>query len=137
MKLRFLVPALAAASIALVPAAHGVVSARPLTTDPDVLNDINVTVTDSKITLSDHTGARGEGVNFHVRNIGKRPHNFTLYAKGVALAMGNVGLATPTVKPGKTFILQIYLDYRGDFIYRSTLKTDRAKPGMHGKFTVT
>jgi hypothetical protein len=136
-KISFLLPALIALTVALVPAAHGVPSARPLTTQPDVYDDIDVALTDRKITLSDKIGTRGDGVNFHIRNTGKRPHNFTLLAQGVVTGLGHTGLGSPTLKRGQSFVLQVYLDYRGDFVYRSTLKTDRAKPGMHGIFSVS
>ncbi|MHB8643365.1 MAG: hypothetical protein ACYDA3_10845 [Gaiellaceae bacterium] len=137
-KISVLLPALIALPVALLPAAaRGVPSARPLTTQPNVYDDIDVTLTDSKIVLSGKVGNRGNGVNFHIRNTGKRPHNFTLLAQGVVIGLGHTGLGSPTLKPNQSFVLQVFLDYRGDFTYRSTLRTDRAKPGMHGVFTVS
>ena len=124
-----------AGSALLVPAAHGL--AAPKTTTPDVSLDIDVTITDSRIVLTDNTAERGDGVNFHVRNVGKRVHSFALLADSAQLiALDRAGLHTPLLKPKQTSILQVYMDSRGTFVYRSLASADRAKPGMHGKFVV-
>ena len=50
--------------------------------------------------------------------------------------LGAEGLKTPLLKSGQKYVIQVYLDVRGAFTYRSLAPADRAKPGMHGKFTV-
>src|ERR1051326_4519679 len=83
MKIRTLVLVATAASVTLlVPAAHGFTAAGPLTTEPDVYTNVDVTITDSKITLSQNDFDRGDGVDFRVRNIGKKVHSFALVAEG-------------------------------------------------------
>lgn len=136
MKLRSLVLIAAAATVILVvPAAHGV--SRPLTTEPDVYDIVDVTITDAKIILSDKSSDRGNGVDFKVRNAGKKAHSFALLADSAQLiSLDRQGLHTPLLKPGATSVLSVYMDARGTFVYRSLARVDRAKPGMHGKFTV-
>jgi hypothetical protein len=131
-----LLAVVALAVVGLVPAAHGT-TARHQTTEPEIYDDIDVTISDSRIVLSDRAGVRGNGVNFHIRNTGRRAHNFRLLAQGQVIGLGHDGLGSPTLKPKQTYVLQVYLDYRGTFLYRSTLATDRAKPGMHGTFSVS
>jgi hypothetical protein len=129
--------AVAASLIMVVPAAHGVIT-RPFTTEPDVYDVVDVTLTDSKIILSDHNSERGNGVDFKVRNAGKRVHSFALLADNTQLiSLDRQGLHTPLLKPKQTSVLSVYMDARGTYVYRSLAATDRAKPGMHGKFTVT
>ncbi len=123
----------AVAAIALVPAANGVT--RPNTTEPNVYNQVTVTITDTKIIVSDTSANRGEGVDFRVKNIGKKPHNFVLLGDN-AIGLAHEGLGTPVLLPKKTWVLQVFMDIRGDLPYRSTLRADRAKAGMKGMFTV-
>jgi hypothetical protein len=123
--------------ISLVPFAHGAtrVAAGPKTTEPEVYQDVNVTITDRKIVLSDRRAERGEGVTLHVKNIGTKPHSFSFAGKG-ALSLSNSGLSTPALKPGQTYILSVYMDLRGAIPYRSTLKADASRIGMRGVFFV-
>jgi len=120
-----------------VPLAHGAtrVAATPKTTEPEEYIDVNVTVSDRKITLSDRNAERGNGVSFHVKNSGTKPHNFALTGPG-AVGLDRTGLATPTLKPGQTFVLQVYMDYRGAIPYRSTIKGDASRIAMRGVFFV-
>ena len=138
MKIRILALAAAALTIGLVPAAHGMTGARPLTTEPDEYTDVDVTITDSRITLSDNDYQRADGVNFHVINKGKRTHSFAIVGvdTGTITPLGAEGLKTPLLKTGQKYVIQVYLDVRGTFTFRSLAKADRAKPGMHGRFTV-
>jgi len=138
VKIRILALTAAALTLGVVPAAHGV-TRGPLTTEPDAYVDVDVTITDTRIVLSDKDYERGNGVNFHVRNTGKKAHNFALVVASTAqiTPLGGEGLRTPLLKSKQSAVLQVYLDIRGDFTYRSLARTDRAKPGMHGKFTVT
>ena len=141
MKLRSLVLIAAAASLLLaVPAAYAVSHATkgPLTTEPDVYDIVDVTITDTKIILSGTSSQRGNGVDFRVRNAGKKAHSFALLADNTQLiSLDRQGLHTGLLKPGQKSVLSVYMDARGTFVYRSLAKIDRAKRGMHGKFTVT
>src|SRR5262249_5266142 len=122
----------------VVPLAQGAtrLAAAPLTTEPDDYIDVHVTLTDRKITLSDRTADRGSGITLHVKNSGTKPHNFTFVGPG-AVGLSNNGLGTPTLKPGQTSVLQVYLDYRGAIPYRSTVKGDVTRITMRGVFFVT
>lgn len=138
MKLRIAILALVVAAVGFLPAATNVAKAKPFTTEPDVYADINVSITDTKIAISDRTANRGNGVNFHVKNTGSKPHNFALLAPRAAIVgLGAEGLSTPTLKPGQSAVLQVFLDYVGTFVYRSTVKADLSKIRMRGKFVVT
>jgi len=132
----FALAALAAAM--LVPSAQGMArpQTRPQTTEPDVYVDYDVTISDSRITLSDHTADRGNGGAFHVKNTGNKAHNFAFVGRGL-IGLSSAGLSTPVLRPGQTFVLQIYMDYRGTLTYRSTQRYDLNKIGMKGRFTVT
>jgi hypothetical protein len=138
VKVRTLAIAAVALTIGLVPAAHGMAGARPLTTEPDAYTDVDVTITDTRITLSDNDYERADGVNFHVLNKGKRAHTFAIVGvdTGTITPLGAEGLKTPLLKHNQKYVIQVYLDVRGVFTYRSLARADRAKPGMHGKFTV-
>jgi hypothetical protein len=134
MKTRLI--ALAAVSlIALVPAANGV--ARTRTTEPTEIIRINVTLTDTKLTLSRKSAERGTQVDFWVRNVGRRAHDFTFEAEGAA-ALSNLGFSTGSIKPrGKAVVLQLFMDYRGRFEVLSNLPADKKKPRMKTLFTIT
>jgi hypothetical protein len=122
---------------ALVPSAQGMVGrqAAPLTTEPGTYDDVDVTITDQRIKLSNFVGERGNGAAFHVRNIGTRPHNFALVGAGV-VSLGDSGIATPVLKHNERYVLQVYLDSRGSIIYRSTVKADLTKLNMKGRFII-
>jgi hypothetical protein len=133
--------------VALVPAAHGTAAThdRPLTTTPNVFVDIQVTVTDERISLNRHSATRGDMGRFVIRNAGKKPHTFAIghsvhgtgqNAQGTTSQYGKQSGFTTTVKPKeqKTFLL--FLDFRGPVPYYSTTPTDRGKPGMKGTFTI-
>ncbi|MGZ4439004.1 MAG: hypothetical protein ACXVZN_01365 [Gaiellaceae bacterium] len=141
--------ALAAVSaVALVPAAHGTVgtSAGPLTTAPNVFDEIQVTITDARISLNKHTANRGDEGRFVIRNVGTKPHTFTLgkLAHGTgqnAQGLGKrkygtqSGFAT-TIKPREQKIFLLFFDFRGPIPYGSTTPADRGKAGMKGTFTI-
>src|SRR3954471_1987912 len=122
---------------ALVSFAQGAtrVAAGPQTTEPEVYEDVNVTITDRKIVLSDRRAERGEGVSLHVKNTGTKPHSFAFAGRG-ALALGSAGLSTPVLKPGQSYILSVFMDVRGAVPYRSTVKADAGRIGMRGVFFV-
>lgn len=137
MKLRvFLLAGLL--TIALVPAAQG----RVGTTEPTMEIPVTVTLTDRGISMTPKVGTRGAVALFVVSNVGKKPHSFAVGegAGGVAM-QANVsfkkGLATPVIKPGgKRQVLLIFLDFRGQLPYRSTVKADLNNPRMRGHFTI-
>lgn len=133
---RFVVLAVAVGSVAIVAGSTGPAHGATRTTEPDVYQDIDVTITDRKITLSDRSAARGDGVNYHVKNVGTKPHSFAFVGPG-AIGLGGTGLGTPVLKPGQTYVLQLFMDNRGALPYRSTVRADLGKIGMHGVFLVT
>ena len=133
MKMRTAFALVTVSAVALVPAANGVV--RPRTTSPSDIIDVYVTITDTKITLSEPSGKRGQSVNFWVHNVGRRTHNFVLRGTG-PLALTGLGLATHLVTPKSTVDLQVYLDFRAQMTYTSTVRADKNKPGMTGTFSI-
>ena len=109
--------------------------ARTRTTEPTEVIRINVTMTDLRMTLSEKSAERGVQVDFWVRNLGRKQHDFTFEAAGAA-ALSNLGFSTGPIKPRKTVVLQLYMDYRGDFEVRSTLKADANKPRLKSTFKI-
>ncbi|HVN60346.1 MAG TPA: hypothetical protein VMT59_03725 [Gaiellaceae bacterium] len=134
----FAVAALSAA--ALVPVAQGT-AARPLTTAPNVFDDINVTISDTHLSVSRLRGNRGDVGRFVIRNTGTKAHTFVLgvFAHGTGqnaqgLGKSHYGVQTgfaTTVKPKqqKTFLL--FFDFRGPVPF----KADGGKTGK-GTFTI-
>jgi hypothetical protein len=122
----------------MVPLAHGAtrIATAPQTTEPDDYLDVNVTLSDRKITLSDRSADRGNGVTFHVKNTGTKPHSFALVGTA-AISLDNAGLRTPVLKPGQTAVLQVYLDFRGAIPYKSFAPGDATRLTMRGVFFVT
>jgi hypothetical protein len=132
--------AAALSAVALVPAAHGT-AAGPLTTAPNVFDDINVTISDKHLSVSRLRGNRGDVGRFVIRNTGTKTHTFTLgvYAHGTGQNAQGVGKShygvqtgfATTVKPRqqKTFLL--FFDFRGPVPF----KADGGKTGK-GIFTI-
>jgi hypothetical protein len=137
LRLVSLVAFVAAVVVTLVPFAQGATrtATGPKTTEPEVYQDVNVTLTDRKIVLSERRAERGEGVTLHVKNTGNKPHSFSFAGRG-ALSLGGSGLGTPVLKPGQTAVLSVYMDLRGAIPYRSTVKADASRIGMRGVFFV-
>ena len=141
MKARMFLAFAAVSAVALVPAAAG--GAGPATTEPTEEIPVKVTISDRGITMTPKTGTRGAVALFVVSNVGKKPHSFAVGegAGGVAL-QANVeykkGLATRVIKPGgKRQVLLIFLDFRGELPYHSTVPADAKNPRMKGVFTIT
>jgi hypothetical protein len=122
-------------AVALVPAAHGMVRAQPQTTVPDVFVTIHVTISDSRISLDRRSSHRGDEVRFVIRNVGTKPHNFTLGGKAARGAGRQTGFVS-TLKARQEKLVLMFLDYRGPLPYRSTLQHDLGKPGMKGVFKI-
>src|SRR5664279_1540505 len=76
------------------------------TTAPNGYINVHVTLTDSKVIVSPKTAPRGSDARLIVRNIGTKPHSFTLLT-GVQTGFSRV------FKPGKPSVLVLYLDRRG------------------------
>jgi hypothetical protein len=121
-------------AVAVVPSAQGMARA-PQTTEPGEIIDVTVTITDSKITLSDYDADRGAQIDFHVVNKGRRAHNFVLRGTG-PIALSSLGLGTNLIRPKGKAVLQVFLDFRGDMIFKSTVRADQVKPGMKGTFSI-
>jgi hypothetical protein len=122
-------------AVALVPAARGTVRTQdgPLTTIPNVFVDIQVTLTDTRITLNRHTVNRGIEGRFIIRNVGTKRHSFTL--GGTSRGTVQPGFSR-TVNPREQYIELVFLNYRGPVPYRSVIPADRSKPGMKGIFRI-
>jgi hypothetical protein len=112
--------ALLAAALAV--AAPALAGSR--TTAPGQHAIVGVTITDKSITvLGNSQEARGVIATFLANNLGKKPHNFTIFGK-----------KTKTIMPGHQARFTVTLTYRGQFPYRSTL--DKGKKAFQGFFTV-
>jgi hypothetical protein len=125
-------------TIALVPAAQG----RVGTTEPTEEIPVTVKLSDRGISVTPNVGTRGAVALFTVSNVGKKPHSFAVGEGQGGIAMqANVafkkGLATPVIKPGgKRQVLLIFLDYRGQLPYHSTVPADAKNPRFRGVFTI-
>jgi hypothetical protein len=100
-----LVPAIALAAVAasLGPSASA-------TTQPSIIINVSVSVTDTGIRFSHTRARRGWGVYFNVVNRGKRPHRVDIG-----------GLVTPVLQPGKRARVGANLEERGRYPYKVTL----------------
>jgi hypothetical protein len=78
--------------------------ARPLTTGPEHVDNVKVTMRDSGISLSKATFLRGGNARFIAINKGSKPYKFKI---GV--------VSTKLLKPGQTGIVLAELDFRGKF----------------------
>ena len=134
MSIRKLGAFAAVLAVTVVPAAQGMARA-PQTTEPGEIVEVTVTITDSKITLSDYAAERGDQIDFHVANNGRRAHNFVLRGIG-PVALSNLGLGTNLIRPKGKAVLQVFLDFRGEMTYKSTVRADQSKPGMKGTFRI-
>jgi hypothetical protein len=134
MSIRKLSAFAAVLAVAVVPSAQGMARA-PQTTEPGEIIEVTVTITDVKIPLSDYDAERGAQVDFHVVNKGRRAHNFVLRGTG-PIALSDLGLGTNLIKPKGSAVLQVFLDFRGQMIYKSTVRADLTKAGMKGTFNI-
>ncbi len=134
MSIRKLSAFAAVLAVAIVPSAQGMVRA-PQTTEPGEIIEIEVTITDTKITMTDTAAQRGDQVDFHISNKGRRAHNFALRGTG-PVALSNLGLSTNLIRPKGKVVLQVFLDFRGEMTFKSTVRADQSKPGMKGTFRI-
>ena len=123
--------------LALLPAMALVASAdaRPLTTTPQYVLAVHVTITDTRIVLDHHSAPRGVEARFVIKNTGAKAHNFTLSGrtspKGVRQAFSR------TLKPQQRATVPIFLDVRARIPYFDSLPADRGKAGMRGFFVIS
>jgi hypothetical protein len=108
--------------------------ARPLTTKPQLVLDVRVTITDTRIVLDRHNAPRGVTARFVIKNTGTKAHNFTLNGPK-APAGGRQGFSR-TLKPGRHESVRVFLDVRARETYFGGLPADRSKPGMRGFFVI-
>jgi len=135
MQLRVLgVAALSATLFVLGAFGTTVAGARPDTTVPQVFVPIQVTITDSRISLNRRSANRGDAVRFTIRNTGTRVHGFTLGVPHRSVGT-QVGFSA-TLRPKQEKLYLLFLDYRGALPYRSNIKADLKKPGMRGVFKI-
>jgi hypothetical protein len=98
-------------------------SARPQTTQPNVVYTIPAVLTDKTIKLSHTVLPRGTVIRYTVVNRGSRPY---------ALEIGKA--ATRAIPPHRRARIRVSWDYRGRFVYRTLY---RGRPtGPHGSITV-
>lgn len=108
--------------------------ARPQTTAPNVFVNIHVTLTDTEVILSPKTAPRGSDARFIVKNLGTKPHSFTLGSSvlGANLQSG----FSRTVQPKQSKILLLYLNARGALQYYGGATAKKSTPKMKGIFLV-
>jgi hypothetical protein len=104
------------------------------TTAPDYYVRINVTLSDSRITLSRYSAPRGADAKFYVRNVGTQVHSFQLGKAKAGLGFQD-GFHVD-LKPGQQKLLILFLDYRTKVPYFSPQKADLNNPHMKGFFTI-
>jgi hypothetical protein len=104
--------------------------AAPRTTAPGVLVNVHVTISDTTIKLTPKTAPRGSDARFLIRNIGKKPHTFTLGAAKVR--PGSPTGFTRAFPPKSHQIFVLLLTYRGTLPY----SVDGGRSGMKGVFTI-
>ena len=119
-------------TLAFVPAAAA--PAAPLTTNPQQVITVKITITDTAIHMVPRSAPRGDVARFILTNTGKKPHAFSLghlhhqtgYQTGFVASL----------KASEQSIKILFLDYRGLLPYLGTLPADRAKPAMKGTFKI-
>jgi hypothetical protein len=122
--------------LALLPALSLVASAdaRPLTTAPQYVLAVHVTITDTRIVVDHHSAPRGVEARFVIKNTGAKAHNFTL--SGRTSPTGVRQAFSRTLKPRQRAIASIFLDVRGRIPYFDRLAADRQKAAMRGFFVI-
>jgi hypothetical protein len=109
--------------------------ARPLTTAPQYVLAVHVTITDTSIVLDHHSAPRGVEARFVIKNTGARAHNFTL--KGRTSPTGVRQAFSRTLKPQQRVTVPVFLDVRARIPYFDSLPADRGKAGMTGFFVIS
>lgn len=122
----------AVSALAFVPVAAA--PAAPLTTNPQQVITVKVTITDTGIRMIPKSAPRGVLARFILTNHGIKPHSFSLghLHRQTGYQTGFVA----SLKPAEQAIKILFLDYRGLLPYLGTLPADRARPAMKGTFKV-
>jgi hypothetical protein len=93
------------------------------TTEPGDHIYVPVQITRTRIAMwNPGVEPRGLEITFHVVNKDTKAHNFSF-----------LGKTTPPLRQGKSAELDVFLDYRGKFLYQSTINPSRR---LKGYFTV-
>ena len=101
------------------------------TTVPTPYLTVKVTMTDSKFTLSKHSGPEEWDARFVIHNVGTKPHAFD-FRGGDARFEGKVNTL---VQPGQKKIMILFLNQQGTTLhYFGSLAADRSNAGMQGVF---
>ena len=130
MLLSALKRALISSAILVAMVGAGTAHARPLTTKPQLVFDVHVTLTDARIVVDWHSVPRGVTARFLIKNTGTKAHNFTLSGPKTP-AGGRQGFSR-TLKPGQHESVRVFLDLRARQAYFDALSADRGKAGMRG-----
>lgn len=108
---------LAALLLALLPARG------EATTRTGLVRRIDVTLTDSRVSIERNRWKRGVVAHFQVVNKGTKPHNFVVGAFWKSRVL----------RPGERQQVEAVLDIRGRYLFRSTLDCG---PSMRGTLVV-
>jgi hypothetical protein len=130
MPLRLLTALAMLTALSPVAVAH----ARPLTTTPQYVLNIRVTITDARIVLAPQSAPRGVTARFVIKNTGTKAHNFTL--KGKTTPAGVRQAFSRTLKPQQQDIVRLFLDRRARIPYFDGLAADRDNAAMRGLFVI-
>jgi hypothetical protein len=109
--------AVLAAALAVLPASS------EATTRTGLVRRIDVTLTDSRVTMERTRWKRGVVAHFQVVNKGTKPHNFVVGAFW----------RSRVLRPGERQQVEAILDIRGRYLFRSTLD---CTPAMRGTLVV-
>ena len=122
----------AATAQAQMRGAHRVVR----TTVPTPYETVKVTMTDSRFTLSKHTGPQEWDARFVIHNAGTKPHAFDLRGTKKANVAFEESLNT-LVQPGQTKITILFLNRVGAIVqYFGSLPADKNNKKMQGIFKI-
>jgi hypothetical protein len=90
------------------------------TTKAGLVRRIDVTLTDSSVSIERNRWKRGTVAHFQVVNKGTKPHNFVV---------GGFWRSR-VLRPGERQMLAAVLDIRGNYLYRSTLDCGASTRGV-------
>jgi hypothetical protein len=112
------------AALAVLAAVAAVVPGQgEATTRAGLVRRIDVTITDSRLTMERTRWKRGIVAHFQVVNKGTKPHNFVVGAFWKSRVL----------RPGERQEVAAILDIRGNYLFRSTLD---CTPSMRGTLVV-
>ena len=128
-----LVVVLLAASAATAQAQSRTGQRTARTTVPTPYLTVKVTMTDSKFTLSKHSGPQEWDARFVIHNTGTKPHAFDFHGASGAYE-SNVNTL---VQPGQSKVMILFLNRQGATLhYFGSLAADRNNTGMQGVFKI-